>query len=312
MRKQHLALAGVMAIAALGVGSAPASAAPVLERFDAACVTHEDSVSSARGAKARDNHDLSAAETAKLEKAFEKAAAARGFTKNAKGDLVKQAPGGGTTAAFTAATINVYWHTITSGTQGAVSSTAINNQIQVLNDAYAASGLSFTLVSTDVTNNASWYGGSDESGMKNALHQGSFDDLNIYSIEFTNDLLGYATFPGGSLALDGVVLHKDSLPGGSLAPYNLGDTGTHEVGHWLGLYHTFTGGCRDGDLVADTAAEKSPAYQCPTGRDSCRNSAGVDPIHNFMDYTTDACMYEFTPGQVTRMQNQWATYRAGK
>jgi hypothetical protein len=222
----------------------------------------------------------------------------------------------------TGGTISVYWHTITSTSgQGNVSSSQISQQINVLNAAYASTGWQFALASTNVTANNSWYtcsGGTCETQMKNALRQGTADDLNIYSNNMGGGLLGWATFPSDyrrSPKLDGVVILYSSLPGGSAAPYNLGDTATHEVGHWMGLYHTFQGGCArqatKGDMVADTPAEKSAAFGCPTGRDTC-SSAGLDPIKNFMDYTDDACMDHFTAGQDARMDAQFTTYRFGK
>ena len=224
--------------------------------------------------------------------------------------------------------INVYFHVINKGSgisNGDVSTQMINDQMSVLNSAFASWGWAFNLVSVDRTTNSTWYAncyGSSESAMKSALRQGSADDLNIYTCSPSGGILGYATFPSSynsAPSKDGVVLLYSSLPGGSASPYNLGDTGTHEVGHWMGLYHTFQGGCNrktttGGDYVADTPAEKSPAYGCPSGRDSCtgRNFPGLDPISNFMDYTDDYCMFEFSSGQDSRMDSQFTAYRYNK
>ncbi len=227
--------------------------------------------------------------------------------------------------ALTGGVINVYFHVVNNGSglnNGDISTQMINDQMNVLNAAFGPSGWTFNLVSTDRTTNATWYAncyGTAEGAMKAALRQGTADDLNVYTCNPSGGILGYATFPSSYTnqpSLDGVVLLYSSLPGGNAVPYNLGDTGTHEVGHWMGLYHTFQGGCvrkdSGGDGVLDTPAEKSAAFGCPTGRDSCNRLAGVDPITNFMDYTDDFCMDRFSAGQDSRMDSMFTTYRFGK
>ena len=228
-------------------------------------------------------------------------------------------------AAVTSGQLQVYVHVITraNGT-GGVTTQQIQQQIAVLNTGFATTGWSFNLAGVTTPAHDAWHtmqpGTTAETQAKNALRVGTAETLNMYVAGIGGGLLGWATFPSsyaGQPKLDGVVLLNASLPGGTAAPYNLGDTGTHEVGHWMGLYHTFQGGCSrnatgGGDLVADTPAERSPAYGCPTGRNSCTNIAGLDPITNFMDYTDDACMNMFTAAQDVRMDSAFSAYRFGR
>jgi hypothetical protein len=235
-------------------------------------------------------------------------------------------------ASLPKTTIDVYVHVITTDQgKGGVSTKRIKKQISVLNKAYAGktSGSSnktpFTFklktANIDRTRSSAWYSWAaptatsvgDDVAPKTTLHQGGRDDLNIYLASLEDGLLGYSSFPfDASLARDGVVILNDSVPGGSAKGYNKGDTMTHEVGHWLGLYHTFQNGCSaPGDLVDDTPyqADGDNIFSCSTKLDTCLG-AGKDPVHNFMSYGDDKCLNRFTKGQVTRMAVSWQAYRA--
>ncbi|GAB4056689.1 zinc metalloprotease [Catellatospora paridis] len=290
--------------AAVGVAAAPA---PV-------CVEPAAAMKAKPGGSAKhDPNELTTEQVAANEKALEAALKAKGKAR--------------ATAAAAAATVTipVVVHVISEdGTRanGNIPDSMINNQISVLNQAYsggtggAATAFAFQLQSINRVTNAAWYpivyNSNTEKAMKSALRVGGDGTLNIYTGLLSQDLLGWATFPQSNItSYDGAVILAESLPGGNASPYNLGDTATHEIGHWLNLYHTFQGGCNgQGDQVADTPAEKAAAFGCPTNLDTCKNKPGLDPIHNFMDYTDDACMFEFTAGQATRMLDAWTAYRA--
>jgi hypothetical protein len=218
-------------------------------------------------------------------------------------------------------TVPVYVHVITAGTVGALTDAQISAQIDVLNRTFAGTGFSFRLSGTTRTDNQAWFyagsGGKDEKAMKAALHQGGSDALNFYSTTAAG-FLGWAYLPDivtkpGQAFLDGIVIDWESLPGTSTTyagEFDEGKTATHETGHWLNLEHTFYGACNaKGDFVEDTPPERTPTSGCPEGKDTCP-APGLDPIHNYMDYSFDSCYTEFTPGQVQRMRDAWLLYRA--
>jgi len=214
-------------------------------------------------------------------------------------------------------TIPVAFHVVAERDgYGDVPDSAIDDQMQVLNDAYGNVNFNFSLASIDRTYNTRWsthrYGSRNEGIMKEALAIDPATTLNVYLCNIGGGLLGYATFPymyPEDSYMHGVVVLFASLPGGGAVPYDEGDTATHEVGHFLGLYHTFQDGCTTpNDYCDDTPQEAGPAYGCPEGVDTC-SSPGVDPIHNFMDYSDDNCMDHFTTNQSQRIDEQMGLYR---
>eukprot|EP00563_Minutocellus_polymorphus_P004523 CAMPEP_0181026034 /NCGR_PEP_ID=MMETSP1070-20121207/3421_1 /TAXON_ID=265543 /ORGANISM="Minutocellus polymorphus, Strain NH13" /LENGTH=499 /DNA_ID=CAMNT_0023103193 /DNA_START=235 /DNA_END=1731 /DNA_ORIENTATION=+ len=156
------------------------------------------------------------------------------------------------------------------------------------------------------------YTQSNAINLQTAHRRGDKDTLNVFLTELTSGLLGWATLPSSSSGgnSDGVMNQWSTMNGGPLAPYDGGMTLAHETGHWLGLYHTFEGGCTGfGDYVADTPFEAEPAYGCPTGKDTCVGG-GPDPITNIMDYTDDSCMNQLTSDQNDRMVAHWFAFRS--
>ena len=223
------------------------------------------------------------------------------------------------------ATIPVYFHVITDGTDGTLSNSQINAQIAVLNKTFggreggAVTGFSFALAGVTRTNDAVWFASASsgaEKAMKQALKQGGDDALNVYSTS-GGAYLGWAYLPditeSSQAILDGIVFDWRTVPGASTeyaGEYDLGETLVHEAGHWLDLEHTFFGACnKTGDFVDDTPAEKTATTGCPAGKDTCK-APGDDPIHNYMDYSYDTCYTQFTAGQTQRMRDAWLFYRA--
>jgi len=147
--------------------------------------------------------------------------------------------------------------------------------------------------------------------------------LNIWVCNMANEYLGYAQYPGGPDATDGIVTDYTAFGDTDNVeePYNKGRTSTHEVGHWLNLYHPFNNGCvgttlstcdTSGDYCCDTPPEAEPWYGCLSGAptmNTCGGSNMPDMIENFMDYTEDSCMNIFTQDQSARMTATLNTIR---
>ncbi len=229
-------------------------------------------------------------------------------------------------------TINVdlYFHIVTkSSSAGTITSSMVSQQLAQLQLDYKPHGIAFTLRNTSFTANDAWAIGAtpaDDTAMKSALRQGTYSALNIYfQTDLSGGVLGRCTLPTNvgfqpkpaTYVADGCNIAAQTMPGGSTYGYNMGKTAVHETGHWLGLLHTFEGySCQgSGDYIVDTPQEAQSTDGCPTSpwKNTCATArVGVDPIHNFMDYSTDACYTRFTLGQEGRIRSLWPMYRQGK
>ena len=220
-------------------------------------------------------------------------------------------------------TVPVAFHVISNGASGNIPDQMLIDQVSVLNSAYsgvpggANTEFRFEIQSIDRTVNAAWYTAAYQStqeyAMKEALHVGNGMTLNVYT---TNSPWNWGTFPwlyAGAPLHDGIVVRHETFPGGGSQYFGTGDIAVHEVGHWLGLYHTHQGECSsNNDFVTDTPAMKAGGAQsCPSPRDTCKgkNYPGNDPLNNYMTGMIDSCETQFTQGQSSRMSVMWATWR---
>jgi hypothetical protein len=307
-----LALGVLVTLGGSALTAAPAPSAAA-ERRPAVCVTGGGGAA-ARGAAAGRGHDTRAISAAQ-QRAIERRTRRILDRKGRDGRPAR-------TSANPITKIPVYVHVMTSKSgAGNVTAAQITQQIVVLNQTYAGhdvdkpgrrdTGVRFSLAGTDRYANNTWHTDGQSAKYRSQTRQGGKNALNIWVVDF--DYLGVATFPwdyAADPAVDGIRVEYSSFPGGIATHYDQGETVTHETGHWLGLYHTFQGGCTvQGDSVTDTPSQASASSGCPTSRDSC-SLPGKDPVHNYMDYSYDSCYYEFTAGQSARIAQMWAAYRA--
>lgn len=243
-----------------------------------------------------------------------------------------RAGAGATREAYRELMVPVRFVVIHDGDEGDVAQSRLEQQVQVLNDAYSGAGadpasradsyIRFTLHSVVRPDNREDFGcdyaGDSGRAFKTKYVAEPERLLNVISCQNSDGILGWSPIAHTNTdegdAHEAVVVDHRSMPGGTLAwEYGLGATAVHEIGHFFGLLHTFAGGCGPndgsrGDFVFDTPAQSEPTFGCPVGRDSCPQD-GLDPIHNYMDYSDDHCMDSFTPGQVERMRTAIETFR---